>query len=212
MTTPYFDLGCCALTAAERALTEHNIPLPGIRQFIAHEPQLDCSCDALYVQVGPARATTEERIQGPGGGGYPGGVGVLPRGCIVQTSQVEVTIQISRCVHVVNPLNDECWPPGDCTTEVACPGAVVPERERGLCAAPAASKAQETAWLLEDRWVMETTFVEQWGDCLCEGWCGNECPDWPQIGCHANPQWQSSEPFDGGGCGGTILRYTIDWP
>ncbi len=208
MTTPYFEVGCCGLKAVEQALTNRGVPVPDISQVIGHDPDLTCSCDALFVQVGPTISTVEERTDDLAGLAGMGAVCTLP------FRRTELYVHLSRCVHLTNPLTGDCWGSGDCADLIRCPGQPGYERSADpSCQTGPSSKAEETAWLLEDRWIVENDVAGLWADCLCSGWCGDPCGGlgWPQVGCNARPVWQATEPFDSGGCGGLKATFTIDW-
>ena len=198
------EMACCGLKATEQSFIDAGIPVPAQSQIIYHDPALACTCDALLVCIGGSRNTSEQRNLDPFGAPARN----LPNACVVQTREISIDICVTRCVHVENPLTGtECWDNVDCAEVIRCPDDPPLPRPSSMCDTAPKSKAEETAWLLEDRWILETVVPMVWSKCLCEGWCG---PDGcGLVGCGGSVQWVESNRFDSGTCGGTVATYLI---
>jgi len=202
VTTPLLELACCGLKATEQVLLDAGVPVPSISQIIYHEPVLDCTCDALYVCIGQGRDITSERTVLP--------VNAPPGFCGPRQTETQIEICLSRCIHHTNPLTETCWESGDCRDVAVCPEDA-PPRPLDVCERGAPSKAAETAWLLQDRWLLETAVPALWSRCLCEDACKPDCSGpWPELGCQSQVRWVASSRIDDA-CGGTRALYTIDW-
>lgn len=202
MTSRNFEAGCCGLRAASQLLTDAGIAVPDQRQVITHEPALLCTCDALFVSIGPSLNTTRQNTD-PSAGVF-GALG-LQSACGVSTWTTSYEVFLSRCV-VVQTDDHPCVDDGDCADMLVCDGGDPPPRP-GPCE-PAANKAIETYWLLAERELLERRLATEWTRCLCEGWCGDEeC----RSGCSPQVEWIGSTPFDSGGCGGVQLQFQIHW-
>lgn len=218
---PLFDAACCGLKSVEQGLMSNGIPVPDLSQIIAHEPVLDCTCNALYVSIGGT-----EQVQIPydvGGSGERAGVpdlSPLAVDCVLAYRVADIEVSLTRCVFLRNPLDGGCWSnenEPDCPSLVRCEGEVLESPPRpsecgrdedgNLVGDGPPSKTWETKWLLDDRHVLEIVTPALWNRCLCEGWCETTCPP---GGCKsAAVRWKRSRPFDSGGCGGTTATYEV---
>jgi hypothetical protein len=200
MTSQHFDaqalyrIACCGLKAAESLLKASAIPLPERRGIIAHDPELFCGCDALFICPTDSDNTGDDEADG----------------CNVVRRTMEFEVHISRCVALGDPTKD-CPEDVDCCSVLDCPGADA--RPRPEPCEPAPDKAHETMFLLEERWLLETYLASAWSACLCQGGpCGDGCGDDDCAGGCRHVRWVNSRRFDEGGCGGTIMLFELRWP
>lgn len=204
MSTVYFELLACGQRSTEQALMDAGLPVPASSQVIAHEPTIECSCDTLQIWLGSGRNAAAEHIEP-----LPG-IQSHPNQRLLTVQAVTINILLSRCVHLQNPLTKGCWEAGNVEDYLLCPGDDITGPPASLCVRAPGSKAEETSWLLMDRWLLETAVPRMWNQCLCDGHCAVDCETYQRIGCGARIVWESSAPFDGGGCGGTVAQYGIE--
>lgn len=211
MTFHLFEAACCGLRAAEQVLQDHGIPVPATSEVIAHEPSLACGCDTLFVRpVGSTNNTSAVT-----GSNFEVGVAQTEfdhLSCGVMSYAVSFEVHLTRCVTIDNPLEGDCRDSGSCESILACdPATPPPVMPADVCDRAPVPKSTETWWLLNERFVLETTLAQVWSDCLCQGWCRDGCGG-DGGGCGYRVTWSSTEPYDGGGCGGSILTFDMVYP